>query len=277
MEIISVFHFLDYKPYLVRAIQTAPRKGRGMKSALATAAGCQSAYFSRMLADQAELNLEQADAISQYLGHTEPENQYFLLCVQHTRAGTPRLRAHFRKQLEDIRQKRSVLKERFQVKQTLTLEDQTTYYSSWLHAAAHMAASVPQYGTKELLASLLGVSTARIAEILDFLQTRGMLIFDNGKYRLGTVRVHLGSDSPLISKHHTNWRIQVIRSLDREAGSQKNEDLHYSSIVSLSRADRQKLKALLLKTIDEFNAVVAPSPEEEVQCLALDFFQVGDL
>jgi len=274
MELISVFDFLDYKQYLRRAIELAPRKGRGMKSALASAAGCQGAYFSRVLADQAEFSLEQADAISQHLGHSERETHYFLLCVQLARAGTPRLRDQFRKQLDEIRQKRLILKERFQVKTTLSVEDQATYYSSWLFAATHMGAPVSSLGTKEALASHFGMSLAKVAEVIEFLLSHGMLVFEDGGYRLGNARVHLGSESPLISKHHTNWRIQAIRSLDREDRSQKNEDLHYTAIVSLSRADRHKLKTLLLKTIDEFNAVVAPSAEEEVHCLALDFFQV---
>jgi len=274
MENISVFDFLDYRLYLQRAIRAAPKKGRGMKGALAVAAGCQGAYLSRVLVDKADLSLEQADAMSVYLGHSPPESRYFLFCVQYARAGTARLRAHFRNELEEIRQKRTVLKERFQIKTLLSGEDQAIYYSSWLYAATHMAASTTSYGTKEALSHHLGLSVSRVSEILEFLLARGLLVFENGRFRLGAARIHLGSDSPFISKHHMNWRVQSLRSLDREGRSQQNEDLHYTSIVSLGREDHKKLKAMLLKAIDEFNALVEPSPEEEVHCLALDFFKI---
>lgn len=97
---------------------------------------------------------------------------------------------------------------------------------------------------------------------------------EGGGLQVGATRIHLGNDSSLISKHHTNWRIQAIRSLDREDRTQQNEDLHYSSVVSLSAADVLKIKAMLVETIESFNATVAPSKEELVQCLALDFFKV---
>ncbi|MGK5085700.1 TIGR02147 family protein [Bdellovibrionota bacterium FG-1] len=274
MEQISVFDYLDYRQYLVRLIRSRPRKGRGMKSALSAAAGCQMAYLSRILGSQADFSLEQADAVSLYLGHSEQETHFFLLCVQYARAGTERLRGRFRKELEEIRKRRLILKERFQVKTTLSVEDQTTYYSTWLYSAIHMCASVPALQNKEVMAAHLGISVTKVAEILEFLLGTGMVAFENGSYHLGTARLHLGNDSPLISKHHTNWRIQGIRSFDRDDKSQKNEDLHYTSIISLSRADQVKLKNLIVKTIDEFNALVAPSPEEEVHCLALDFFRV---
>jgi uncharacterized protein (TIGR02147 family) len=274
MENASVFEFLDYRQYLRRAIQSSPKRGRGMKSALAAAAGCQGAYFSRILADLADLSLEQAEAVSTHLGHSDPETHYFLLIVQYARAGTPRLKAHFKKQLDEVRQKRLVLKERFQVKATLPFEDQATYYSSWIYTAAHMCASVPALANKEAMAEYLGVSVAKISSVLEFLIETGMLAFEKGEYRLGTSRIHLGSDSALISKHHTNWRLQAMRSFDRDDRSMKNEDLHYTSIVSLSVADRNRLKEILVKVIEDFNAVVAPSKEEAVSCLALDFFGV---
>jgi uncharacterized protein (TIGR02147 family) len=274
MDIITIFDFLDYKQYLLRKIESAPRKGRGMRSAFAAAANCQNAYMSRVLAAQAELSLEQADGLNILFGHSEPESHYFLLCVQLARAGTNRLRTHFRKQLEELRSKRTVLKERFQIKVMLSLEEQALYYSSWIYAASHMCASIPHLAQKEAMANYLGISVPRISEILDFLIQTGMLAIENGKYRLGTSRIHLGSDSPLVSKHHTNWRIQAIHSMDTKDRARVNADLHYTSIVSIASHDQKQLKALFLKTIDEFNALVAPSVEQEVHCLALDFFKL---
>ena len=240
MESVTVYDFTNYKQYLRREILSRPRKGRGMKSALAQAASCQSAYFSRILADQAELSLEQADAISVYLGHSEPETHYFLLCVQLARAGTERLRASFRKQLEGASVlKREDLKRAIQSPKRrcrLRTRPPTTAPPGFLHRRrAYVRVRCRRLPRARAMAAHLGVSTKRISEITEFLQGCGMLRHEGGRYRLGNARVHLGADSPLISKHHANWRIQAIRSLlDRDAHEAEGGDLHYTSIVSLS-------------------------------------------
>ena len=92
-----------------------------------------------------------------------------------------------------------------------------------------------------------------------------------GRFSIGTARIHLGSDSPMISKFHTNWRMQVISSLDKD---RTLEDLHYSSAITISEADFKKLKALLIKNIEEFKAMVRGSKEEGAFCFAVDFFRI---
>ena len=74
----------------------------------------------------------------------------------------------------------------------------------------------------------------------------------------------------MISKHHTNWRIKAIEVMDRA----RNTDLHFSTVVSLARDYVQKIKEQLVKNIEAARAVVKESKEEEVHCLALDFFKI---
>ncbi len=245
-----------------------------MKSALAEAAKCQVAYISRVLNGLAHLSLEQADAVSTYLHHSDEERHFFLLQLQYARAGSQSLEGYFQKQLEAVQKKRLNLKERFQVKNELSEADRAVYYSSWLYAAVHMCLTVPALRSSDAIARELGAPLSKIVQILEFFENSGIATREGGRYRVGTTRVHLGNDSPLVSKHHMNWRVQAMRSLDREDQSGANEDLHYSSVISVSRADRRKLKELLVRAIDEYNAVVAPSPEEEVHCLTMDFFKV---
>ena len=61
-----------------------------------------------------------------------------------------------------------------------------------------------------------------------------------------------------------------MRSLEQ----QNDSDLHYSSVVSISHDDVLKIKADLIKQIENTKAVVKASPEEELCCFALDFFKV---
>jgi hypothetical protein len=72
----KVFEYTDYKTYLSKIL-----KERGKKQKLSEAVGFQSAFLSRILANLADLSLDQSLKISDYLGHTAEEKDYFLLMV----------------------------------------------------------------------------------------------------------------------------------------------------------------------------------------------------
>ena len=264
----TLFEYKDYKHYLKDLVKQKPKQGHGFKSAMATAIRCQSAYISRVLNGNAHLSLEQAHELNQFLGHSEEEAEFFILLVLYTRAGTQILKNFFLKKINHALNKRLILKERFKVKMTLAAEDQARYYSSWPYAAIHIATSIPQLETKKAISDYLDLPLPKVSEILDFLCRTGLVIKKGDHFTIGKTRIHLGSDSALISQHHTHWRIKAIQNLD-----QKQEDtLHYSSMISLSKEDIQKIKTKLVKTIEEYNAIVKDSKEEELRCLTLDFF-----
>src|SRR5688572_17797436 len=97
---VSVFDHRDYKRFLNEVQRKQPRKGHGFRSKMATAIGCQVSYVSQVLSGPGHFNLEQADRINLFLGRTGDEARYFLFLVELARAGTPTLRAHFRRELE---------------------------------------------------------------------------------------------------------------------------------------------------------------------------------
>ena len=85
-----------------------------------------------------------------------------------------------------------------------------------------------------------------------------------------SIIIHLDKNSPMIYKHHTNWRLEGIKALE----SQNNDNLHYSSILAIAREDAQKIKQMLLKALEDIEPVVAPSPEEELYSLCMDLFKL---
>jgi uncharacterized protein (TIGR02147 family) len=268
----TLFESKSYQEYLKSWLKAQPNRGRGLKSELARAAGCQLTYVSRVFAGVAQLSLEQAEAVSRFLGHTDEEADYFLLLIQHARAGNPRLRSYFGKKLTGAREKRLVLKERFKVKAALTSEYQGTYYSQWFYAAIHLLLSIPATQSREAIAKYLGLPLRTVSQIVDFLVSTGLAQEEKGRLQIGTSRIHVGHDSPWVAKHHINWRLQAIQAMEKAGvGSQ---DLHYTSIVSVSREDAQKIKAVLVDTLEKFNETVRLSAEETAQCLVVDFFGI---
>ena len=269
----SVFEYQDYKRYVLDWIAKRPLAGRGEKSRIAESIHCQLAYVSQIFSGSAQLSLEQAEALNGFLNHSDDEAEYFLQLVQLERAGTPDLRKRIKRRIKEILQKRLVLKNRLQFEKKLNNEDQMTYYSAWYYAAIHMALAIPEFRSRNSLARAFGLRPSIISKVLDFFVERGLAEENKGEYRIGDVRIHLDSESPMISKHHLNWRMQAMQSLEKEG----SHDLHYSSVITVSEADLPRVRETLVKAIESVRSVVRPSVDETLFCYSIDLFQIVDM
>ncbi len=267
----TLFDYDDYKKYLLNLIAQMAGQGRGYRSKIALAAGCRVAFVSQVLGGDLNFSLEQAEGINSLLNHSSDESDFFLLLVQFGRAGTQVLRNRLNSQITAIREKRLNLKERVDIKTTLDPISQATYYSSWHYAAVHILITIAQYQTKEAIAAYFKVSKKRIAEIIEFLDSVGLIQIDGPQVKSGVARIFLGSDSPMIAKHHTNWRMRAIDSLDQEPTSA----VHLSTLLSVSKKDVLRMKEQIIKSIEETRGIARESvPEEELFCFNVDFFRV---
>jgi len=132
---------------------------------------------------------------------------------------------------------------------------------------------MPKYATAIPLriAEALAIPPQKVAEVVRFLISTGLIVEKIGRLAMGPASIHLGSDSSMISKHHTNWRMRAIQSLDVPRAI----DLHYSSVVSLAASDVPRVRAALVRALEEVRAIVKPSPEEEVYAYSLDLFRMA--
>ena len=134
-----------------------------------------------------------------------------------------------------------------------------------------MAVTVPSLQTRGALARALRISVRKLTEILDFLVSVGLLNRVGDQFTPGSTLLHLERDSPLIFQHHSNWRGKAMASMHEEHAETA---VHYSSVVTLSAKDVQKIRSLITQDLSEWIEVVKGSKEEEVYGLAIDFFRV---
>jgi len=266
----TIFHYADYKDYLV-ALVGPQHQRRGLKSKLAKAIGSQATFISQVIHGKANLSLEQADRINEFLGHTKAQAEYFFALVQKERAGTQSLRKHFETAIDELRAQQLNLTDRLGLKSKLTAESQARYYSSWHYAAIHIALTIEQLQSPTKISDFFKVPIGKVNSVLNFLVSIGLALrTEEGSYRCGQQTIRLGSDSSNILRHHANWRQLAIESLDREDPS----DLHYSGVASLSKKDVQIIKEKILKNLEENLEVVRDSKEEELFCYSIDFFNL---
>jgi uncharacterized protein (TIGR02147 family) len=263
-----IFEFQDYKSYIDAWVQSRPNGGRGERSRIAERVRCHVTYVSQVLNGQNHFSLEQGEALNSLFEHNEEECDFFILLLENARAGTADLKKHFQRKIQKVLDQRLVLKNRFSDKKTLGREDQATYYSDWAYCAVHMAVLISSLRTPGAIAEYLGLSLSKTTRILQFLESVGLIRREGGGFASAEMRIHLESDSPMISKHHTNWRIQAIRSLDRETPS----ELHYSSVVTISHEDLPRVREILVKAIEQVRSVVRASENDAIYCYTVDLY-----
>ncbi len=263
-----VFNFLNYKTYLKKILGT---KGaaRGMRSKLANFLNCQTGFISQVLNGNTHFSLEHCIKIGDFLNHDSEEKHFFMLLVQKQKAGSHELEKYYQHQIDSILKKRNEIKNRIKINSELKEQDYIQYYGQWYYAAIHVLVSIPEYQTKKAISNRLNLSIETTSNTLKFLEDKGLVKENSGKYSIGQARIHLDRKSPMIFKHHTNWRIEAIKSLENF----NTKDLHYSSIITISIKDAEKIRNIILEAIENIEPVILPSPEEEIYSICMDFFK----
>ena len=263
----NVFDFSDYRLYLAQRFGGL-RKRTGQRSEAALALGCHSTFISHVFQGKVDFSLEQADKLNEFLGHSEPESHFFLLLLQKTRAGTPHLKKYFESQIESILKERSILATRVPENRSISKTDESRFYSSWIYGAIHVLLSIPAFQSKEALSRYLNIPASIISEVLEFLVSLQLAVYENGLYKMGPSHVHLSGASENIGKHHSNWRLQAMRSVDFK----KSDDLHYSAVVTLSHSDVALIKERILANMNLNLETIKQSKEEVAYVYCFDFF-----
>jgi hypothetical protein len=271
MKAVSVFDFNAYKPFLKAWIASRPAKGRGEKSKIAAFIRCHSAYVSQVFTAGAHLSLEQGSLLNEYMGHNLQESRFFLLLLQKDRAGNASLKKHFETEIQEILASRMLLRNRLANAKTLDPKDQAQYYSSWIYGAVHMLISMPQFQTREAIAQRLGLPLAKITETLSFLGEAGLAKESGGIFTPGVASIYLPENSPLIAKHHGNWRLKALQSME----TPQLLDVHYSAVATIREGDLEKLRAILVKAVEDLRGTIRESsPEDSLVCYSVDLFRL---
>lgn len=262
-----IFEYDDYKSFVLAWVKTQERGGYGQFSRFAEALSTTSVAVSQVFKGSRNLNIEQALKLSQYLGLSDMEKRYFILLVERSRAGTTDLVEFFNKQILEIRQQSLSIKNIIEHDE-LSDADKEIFYSSWIYIATWLAADIPSLSTANKLSEKLQIPEEKIRDILHFLVHRSLLKKTARGYSLGKNVVHLPKDSPLILRHHFNWRMKALEAVSTNQGGKVN----YSAPMSLSTEAAREIQNEILKIIKKVTKKAADSPSETLYCLNIDWF-----
>ncbi len=268
---MSVFNFSDYKEFVRKKLLNVTNKGYGEYSRIAKHLNIHTSMVSQIFNGTKHLTFEQACGICIYFGFTEIETDYFVSLVQLERAGTNEARQKCQRDLTRLKLQSESLKNRLSKDATLSEEDNAFFYSQWFYTATKLITSIPGNHSAEIISKKLGIPLVQINKVLEFLLSVGLCVEANDKIKPGPANTHLGADSPLVSRHHQNWRIKGFEKMDLIGPS----ELFLTMPATLAEKDIMILRQRIVDFIDEFVKVIDTSKSEKLYCLNIDWFNIA--
>lgn len=270
MKKTSIYEYKSYKQFILDWIDRTPNEGRGQRKLIAEAIGCQNPFITHVLSGDYHFSAEQAEACARFMGLNESDTEFLILLLLKERSGTKTLENLFAKQISQRCDQHAVLKKRLNIKETMNLEDQMIYYSSWHYAAIHMALLIPELQNANSLVRYFNLPSNRVNLVLQFLTDNNLIEQKGTNYKVKKSVIHLEKDSPILTQHHSHWRLRAIEAIQ----TPRIDNLHYSGIMSLSKDDYEWVRERLGLLLEEVVERIGPSRDEKLATLCFDFFQV---
>lgn len=266
----SIFEYSNYKKYLVDLIDSYASGSRGLRKSLAEATGCQVSHITNVLSGEAHLSPEQAEGAARFFGLNLEETEFLLLTIQQNRAGTKSLQDFFKNILNDRRTKNLNFRRQIEMNDELKSQQENIYYSHWYYSAIHILLMIPEFQTREALVQKLNISIERVDSILTFLSEAGLVRKEGSRWTVTRPTIHLEKNSPLVTRHHSNWRLKTMTDLDEK----NDKHFHYSSVVSLSHEDYTAIREILVNSLAKSIKVIKGSEDEMAAVICMDLYQL---
>ena len=264
---MKILDFSDYREFVKETVRSMPKSGRGEFIQIAKHLGIHTSTLSQVLSGVKQFTLDQACALADYFGLSDFETQYLLLLVNFERAGTPRLKSTLKKQMEQIKLSSKELSVIIPGKRTLSEEEKAVFYSNWFYPGIWAVTSIPGYQTREAISQYFKLPIKIVNRVVSFLVLTGLCNEEKFLLSPGTTYIHLESDSPFIGRHHASWRQKAIERHPLLSDS----EIAYSSPMSLSREDAEKVRKQIVELVSQINKIRDPSPCEALYFLNIDW------
>jgi uncharacterized protein (TIGR02147 family) len=267
---MRVFEFQSYKELVLGLVAAMPQRGRGQLGKIARHLRVHSTMVSQIFRGAKDLTLDQACALADYFGMSELETDYFIALVERERAGTLKLRRAIDRRIAQLKAQSAQVASRLPRAKTLSEEDKAVFYSHWYYSGARLLTSLEAYRTPDAVAAALSLPPSVVRRVIDFLIATGLCEEVEGELRMGPSRTHVPADSPLVQRHHVNWRLRAMERLPRLS----DEELAFTMPMTISRQDGPRIREILTETIQRVSETVDRTDPEKLACLNIDWVDI---
>jgi uncharacterized protein (TIGR02147 family) len=266
---VRIHHYDSYKEFVNAWVTQQPQSGHGEYRRMSMALEVSSTMVSQIFKGSKELSLELACELAEYLSLSEDETEYFLLLVEHSRAGSFKLKTKLAKQINDKKEIAKKLENRLKKEHTLDDQAKQIYYSTWIYPAVRILTDIPNINTAEEIANRLQLPKNQIIRILNFLVEHKIIVRSNDSLSMGPAHIYLPPADPLATRNLQNWRQLAFQKMN----FQNDETFFYSGQYALSQQVAEQIRKQLPDFIENILKIVRPSPSETTRCLNIDYFE----
>ena len=266
---MSIFKYHNFRKYLKSVQYQLPKNGRGAITQWAQVIQATPTLMSQILIGNKSMSLEMCDRLATHLQLSEKEKDFFILLVEFDRAGTKSLKDYFLKKISTMQDESRYLKNQIQGITELPAEVKAIYYSQWVYAGIRNLVACAKIANIESISEELNLPREIVANVIDFLVKHQLIVSAKHGWEPGSQSTFVSADSPLVYKHHQNWRLKGIQQMDLRS----KEDLFYTSPMSLSVELAKDLRSRIVQIIQEFQKDIGPSESQVVRCLNIDWFE----
>lgn len=267
---MSIFDFEKYRDLMEFQIEKSGNT-RGYKSRLAAAADSQSSHISQVLSGSTHLTVEQAYGITRFWHFDNDATTFFINLVQRERSSNLEFTEYLTREIQKLRSKKNRLSDNINSRATISNPEGSRYYASWIYPAIHMLVTIPRYGSINALVAKLKIPEETVEKVVTDLVNMGLLTRDGSHLSVSQSNIHIESDSPWNISYHNIWRNVANQKMQQGMSSQ---NVHFTTLYSLSETDCKKLRAMVLDFIHSTRELVLPSREEKIVGFTCDLFEV---
>lgn len=260
---ISIYEYRDFREYLKELFKQVDtnKESKLTASSLARSINVSTSLMSQVLSGDKQFNPDQAFAICDFLKLKDHEIDYFLLMIEWDRAAHHKLKARLEKKMHLAEERARKIETRVTKDFELSDESKAIYYSSWLYTGVRNLTAIGSLNDVKALANYLQVSEVFLEKVINFLIQEGLCKNVDGNLTYGPAHTHLSVDSPLVTKHHQNWRLRAFQKMELRS----QDDLFYTCPMSLSNNAALQIRKLLPQIIEDILKITGPSPSEDIR------------
>jgi uncharacterized protein (TIGR02147 family) len=265
---MEIFNSSDYRKIVKNWIEKRPSKGRGENLKMSQFLSIPASVFSQTLAGSRDLSPDHAFRLADYMGLLPLEKEYFITLVQIEKAAHHEYKKFLKTKLAQLKDQSTNLSKRVSHEKSLSPEDQQEFYSSWIYSGIRLRCSIGKGASQDDILNDFKISKNELTKILDFLLRTGLVIQEKSLYKMGPQRTFVGRESPMVTRHHLNWRIKSLEKAPRLSES----ELMFTGPLTCSDADYELIREKLANVIKEISEIVKDSPAEKLAYFGVDFF-----
>ena len=268
---MSIYQTKDYRAAIRGLIESRKRRGDSITFArICEKAGIQTTYFSNVLKERAHFSSDQVFAIGNYLKLDKGQVNYLLLLLEWSKSGHPVRKKSLEDQIAKIQKEylrpeehinANILKNR--------TEHLADYYLDPYMQVIHIMLDLDDPPDFNKLAKNLGISLAKVNEIVSKLEMIGYVREENSRFVVKKKNFFLSKDSNLHGPHLSLLRLRSVEHMLKLNNESKQA---ISVTFSADEETFQKIQSEFMKFFSKCEKLVKKAPSVHPYQLNFDLF-----